>query len=258
VARRDKVARIAKRDKVCLAYVHGTEVAHSWHAAIMALVSYDVAHQQHVIGGGWLATKYGTGGIVQARNDTVEAFLTSTDSDWLFWVDTDMGFAPDSVDRLLEVANVPERRVVGGLCFMQREMGPDGMGGMQVTPLPTLFSWKETGNAVGFDVIRDYPRDQPFEVAATGSAFLLIHRSVFRDIEEQYGKVWYSPVRTEEGGWISEDLSFCIRCQALEIPIWAHTGVKTTHLKQLWLDERIYDRIEELQPVKTPPAPEAA
>jgi hypothetical protein len=250
VARRDRVAARVKRDKVCLAYVHGTEVAHSWHSALMALVSYDVAHNQHVIGGGWLATKYGTGGIVQARNDTVEAFLTSTDSDWLFWVDTDMGFSPDSVDRLLEVAQVPERRVVGGLCFMQREMGPDGMGGMQVQPMPTVFKWKVKDDQAGFDVIKDYPRDQLVEVAATGSAFLLIHRSVFSEIEAAYGKTWYSPVRSGEDQktWISEDLSFCMRCAALDIPIHVHTGVKTTHLKQLWLDERIYDRLEELKP----------
>jgi hypothetical protein len=30
----------------------------------------------------------------------------------------------------------------------------------------------------------------------------------------------------------------------MSIPVHIDTGVKTTHLKQLWLDERIYDRLE--------------
>lgn len=235
-----------------MAYVHGLEVAHSWHASLMALVAWDVAHGQHVIGGGWLATKYGTGGIVQARNDTAHGFLTQTDSDWLFWVDTDMGFAPDSVDRLLEVADPVERPVVGGLAFMMREMGPDGAGGMQVQPMPTLFGWKNVGDVSGFDVMRDYPRDEVVPVAGTGSAFLLIHRSVLEAIEAQYGRSWYSPVNND-GNWLSEDLSFCMRCHAVDKPIYVHTGVKTSHLKSLWLDERVYDRMRPLTPA-TPAA----
>lgn len=243
-----------RTDKVCLAYVHGLEVAHSWHSSLMALVSWDVSHRQHVIGGGWLATKYGTGGIVQARNDTVAGFLTQTDSDWLFWVDTDMGFAPDSVDRLLDVADPTERPIVGGLAFMMREVGPDGAGGMQVQPMPTLFGWKRTEELAGFDVMRDYPRDELVPVAGTGSAFLLIHRNVFTTIEAAYGTTWYSPVKSvnNDNSWLSEDLSFCMRAQACELPIHVHTGIKTTHLKSLWLDERIYDRLEPLVPANAP------
>jgi hypothetical protein len=234
-----------RTDKVCLAYVHGLEVAHSWHQSVMALVSWDISHAQHVIGGGWLATKYGTGGIVQARNDTVTSFLNNTDSDWLLWIDTDMGFAPDSVDKLIAAADPKTSPVVGGLCFMQREVGPDGTGGMIVQPLPTLFEWTTVGEAHGFGVIRDYPRDTVMEVAATGSAFILIHRSALEQVEAKYGKSWYSPVYNDSAGmWISEDLSLCTRLAAIDIPVHVHTGVKTTHLKQLWLDERIYDRLD--------------
>lgn len=236
------------RGSVTLAYVHGTDVTYSWHQSVMALVAYDVAHHQHVIGGGWLATKYGTGGIVQARNDTVRQFLHHTDSDWLFWVDTDMGFAADSVDRLLEVAHPTRAPLVGGLCYMNRELGPDGYGGMIVQPMPTIFQWAEVttdaGTATGFSTMRDYPRDSLVQVAATGSAFVLIHRSLLEQVEQSYGACWYSPVYNDSAGvWLSEDLSLCARAGALEIPMYVHTGVKTTHHKHLWLDERLYDRI---------------
>ena len=163
------------------------------------------------------------------------------------WVDTDMGFMPDSIDRLLDAADPVERPVVGGLAFMMCEVGPDGMAGMQVQPMPTLFQWANVQGVTGFQVVQDYPRDQLVNVAATGSAFVLIHRSAFERVAEQYGRSWYSPVFNESANmWISEDLSFCTRLGALDIPVHVHTGVKTTHLKPLWLDERIADRLERI------------
>lgn len=234
-------------DKVCIAYVHGLEVAYSFHQSIMGLIAYDVAHHQRVIGGGWMAVKYGTGGIVQARNDASRQFLDGTDSDWMMWIDTDMGFMPDSIDRLLAAAHPTERPVVGGLCFMNREVGLDGLGGRVIQPMPTIFQWAKVGDAEGFSTVIDYPRDQVIPAAATGSAFILIHRSAFEAVRDTYGPTWYSPVFNESAQmWISEDLSFCTRLGALEIPIHIHTGVKTNHLKHVWLDETVFDRMERI------------
>lgn len=235
-------------DKVCIAYVHGQEVAHSWHQSLMATIAHDVAHNQRIIGGGWLATRYGTGGIVQARNDTVRQFVHhGGDVEWLMWLDTDMGFEADAIDRLFEVADPETAPIVGGLCFAMREVGVDGVGGMLVQPAPTVFDWILEGDVTGYTTVLDYPRDQFFQCAATGSAFILIHKSAFVKIAAEYGESWYSPVRNPTSGhWISEDLAFCMRANALEIPIHIHSGVKTTHLKHVWLDERLNDRLEHL------------
>jgi hypothetical protein len=132
---------------------------------------------------------------------------------------------------------------------MMREVGPDGVGGMLVQPAPTIFDWmtNDEQGVAGYTVVRDYPRDQLIQCAATGSAFILIHKSVFQKIEAEYGQGWYSPVRNSTSGqWISEDLAFCMRANALELPVHVHTGIKTTHLKQVWLDERLNDRLEYL------------
>jgi len=236
---------MTNRDKVCIAYVHSLEVAHSWHQSLMALIAYDVANSQRVIGGGWLATKYGTGGIVQARNDTTRQFVHEMpDVDWLMWVDTDMGFEANAVDRLMDAADPETAPIMGGLCFMNREVGVDGVGGYLVQPAPTIFDWYDDGERRGFTVRREYERDSVLTCAGTGSAFVLIHKSVFQRIEAEYGQAWYSPVRNPTtDSWISEDLSMCARANALEIPVHVHTGVKTTHLKHMWLDERLFDRM---------------
>jgi hypothetical protein len=239
---------MTNRDKVCIAYVHGLEVAHSWHQSLMALIAYDVANSQRVIGGGWLATKYGTGGIVQARNDTTRQFVHEMpDVDWLMWVDTDMGFQANAVDRLMDAADPDSAPIMGGLCFMNREVEVDGVGGYLVQPAPTIFDWYDDGERRGFTVRREYERDSVLTCAGTGSAFVLIHKSVFQRIEAEYGQAWYSPVRNPTtDSWISEDLSMCARANALEIPVHVHTGVKTTHLKHMWLDERLFDRMADV------------
>ena len=237
------------KSKVALAYVHSAEVTHSWHQSMMAMVAHDVAHDQRLIGGGWLATKYGTGGIVAARNDTVRQFVDDMPHcEWLLWIDTDMGFEAKALDDLLAVADPKTAPIVGGLCFMMREVGMDGVGGYLVQPAPTIFQWADYDGVKGFNVEHDYPRDTMHQVAATGSAFILIHKSAFKKVEENYGRSWYSPVFNESAKqWISEDLSFCMRASACELPIHVHTGVKTTHYKSLWLDERVADRLARIE-----------
>lgn len=225
-------------DAVVLAYVHDAEVAYSWHHSVVNLLGYDISAHQHVVRGGWLAVRYGTGGIVDARNQAVEQFLAG-DADWLFWIDTDMGFAPDTVDQLLAAADRVERPVVGGLCFAQREYAPDGAGGFRCTAVPTLYRWEEREDGVaGFAPWLDYPADQVVPVDATGSACLLIHRSAL----EAAGAQPYSRMANPTTGQlISEDLAFCARLAAKGVPVHVHTGVRTTHLKHVWLAEGDYD-----------------
>lgn len=150
-----------------------------------------------------------------------------------------MGFSADSLDRLLKVADPIERPVVGALCFVAKETESDGMGGMIVKPLPTIFTW----NGEGFYFEQNYQNDQLVNVDATGSAFILIHRTVFEKVHEKYGENWYSHVTLPpNNNSLGEDISFCLKLKELSIPIFVDTGIKTTHLKNIWLDEKIFNQ----------------
>lgn len=225
-------------DAVTVAYVHSTEVAHSWHSCYVNLLGHDLTSQQRILRGGFLAMRCGTGGIVAARNEAVQQFVDG-DTDWLWWIDTDMGFAPDTVDRLMASADPVERPVVGALAFSQREVELDGMGGYRCEPCPTLFRWAEVADGrSGFTAWTDYPSNQLVQVAGTGAACILIHRTVFEKVAAEHGSNWYSRmVNPSTGQLISEDLSFCARVAAAGIPVHVDTGVKTSHLKPIWLAE---------------------
>ena len=227
---------------VTVAYVHSRDVAASFLHCMIELIGWDIGHEQRVMRGGYVAWKCGTDGLADARNKVVKAFLAEHQAEWLFWIDTDMGFAPDTIDRLFEVADPVERPLVGALAFTQREEKSDGMGGWRCLASPTIFDWKVLPDgAMGFSVRWDYPPDTLTRVAGTGAACVLVHRGVFERIEAEYGEHWYDRVpNTTMGQIVSEDLSMCLRAGALDIPMHVHTGVKTSHQKLLWLAEDDY------------------
>jgi len=232
-------------DAVTVAYVHPNDVTTSWHQSLLNLIGHDLGNECRVGRGGWLAMRcYGSDGIPAARNKAVEQFLSEKDADWLFWIDTDMGFEPDTVDRLLEVADPVERPIVGGLCFAQKQTDPDGMGGWRTALAPTIYDWTtiETTGETGFLSRREYPVNTLVRCAGTGSACILIHRSVFERLAESGKGDWYDriPNPTANGRLLGEDLSFCLRAGAAGIPVCVHTGVRTTHFKPAWLGEEDY------------------
>lgn len=223
-----------------VAYAHpATEIQHSFSVSLMSLANYDAAHHQRVVASaGPLQMRCGTGGLVDARNKMVRYFLDDAADEWLWMVDTDMGFAADTVDRLVEAADPDERPVVGALCFGLKMGGPDGYGGFETSPFPTIFGWGQVADgSQGFRVADDYPRNTLIQVAGTGAACLLIHRTAAEKVRAEHGDSWFDPVRYANGSFVSEDLSFCYRLGSQSIPIYVHTGVKTTHAKTVWVGE---------------------
>lgn len=227
---------------VQIAYCHSSRVSHSWHTSMMNLIAYDKSLGLNVISSmPFSVSCSGPNSLVEGRNMAVTHFLDKTDHEWLFFVDTDMGFQPNALDQLLLAAHPVERPVVGGLCFAMKHMGPDGRGGFRVMPIPTLFMWaKNEGQGIGFANRFIYPPDSIVQVAGTGAAFLLIHRSVLEKIRADHGDTWFNFVQYGDGVQVSEDLSFCYRVGEAGYPIFVDTSVKVTHHKEMWLGENDY------------------
>lgn len=212
------------------------------------LCLHDAMTSQRIIrpGGKELRHLTGTGGIVTARNKVAASFLDDTDGEWLWFVDSDMGFAPDTVDRLVASADPVSRRVVGGLCFAQKDAGTGEHRAQRYVITPTIYRWVERDDDVGFLPVEVYERDSLQRVGATGCACILIHRGVLHKIREQHGPVWFDPITHPGKGksrTFSEDLSFCVRAAAAGEDLYVDTSVKTCHEKGgIFLDEYAYDR----------------
>lgn len=217
--------------------------SHCFGQSLIDLYLCDSVGSRRIIPNGMQLRQWaGAGGIVAGRNKIVAQFLDATECEWLFMVDSDMGFGPTTVDQLLAAADPVDRPVVGGLCFALRKDQPGEFYGQKYVVVPTCFEYVDTETEVGFRSMVDYPRDAVFPVAGTGAACMVIHRTALEALRVLSGDHWYDPIAT-----YSEDLSFCVRLAAADIPIFVDSGVRTTHDKAgVFLDEDEFDRCRAL------------
>lgn len=214
--------------------------------SLKELLFFDSQHRQRIVSHpfGQLGNEVGSGGIVAGRNRIAEVFLDRSDADWLFMVDSDMGFAPDTVERLIESAHAVDRPVVGALCFAHKSDGAASFFGTRYRATPTVYDFYEDDERIGFVPRLDYERDTLQLSAATGAACVLIHRFALEAVRDKYGDEWFDTIRHPKapGGTFSEDMSFCVRVAGCDLPMYVDTGVKTTHDKGgVFLDEEFYD-----------------
>lgn len=196
--------------------------------------------------GQWIRKVAGTMGVAAGRNEIVAKFL-DTRAEWLFMVDTDMGFAPDTVDRLVASAVSNRALVLGALAFalkLDTDMAPAPFHGQRFRIQPTLYTYHQLGNGeCGFRSVARYQRDAFQQVSGTGAACLLMHRDALAKV----GAEPFTPLAIPGAGgngtsrMFSEDLSFCVRLAAAGIGVAVDTSVKTTHEKGgIYLDETAY------------------
>ena len=214
---------------VCVAWLYNPEhgVRGQFCSSLMNLLAFDAMNDGLIIpGGGQMAVQSGAN-VTQGRNDCVEKFLTETDDEWLWIVDSDMTFEPHALAQLIEHADPVERPIVGGLCFGRR-------GG---NVFPTLFTFGEDQILL----VAEYPDNTMLKVGATGAAFLLVHRSVLEKMEANYPMPWpWFAQEIVDGRPRGEDITFCARAGELGFPIFVHTGVKVGHIKDHELSEDLY------------------
>jgi GT2 family glycosyltransferase len=199
-----------------------------------------------------ISKKSGSGWIANARNWVTEEFLKS-DSQWLMFIDADMGFAPYALTRMLSVAKSQGfKPIVGGLCFSlsTTDWDPE-TNGETFECYPTIGIWNrnDKGEILGYRYVMEYDKDAVLKVDSSGAAMLLIHRSVF----EKIGTAgWWTPLEIpndapglEDRSFFSEDVSFFIRLAEAGIDFWLDTGTRTSHDKHgIHVTEKTWDAQE--------------
>ena len=170
--------------------------------------------------------------VYDARNQLTKYVLDKGCYDFVLWLDSDMTFTPDLLDRLME--DIEGRQAVTGLCFGRRppfkpciykkldvEQTATPSGPML---MPTCENWF------------DYPRDQIFEVQACGFACVLMRTEVLEKMLV-YG-VPFFPV-----GGLGEDLTFCWRARKQDIHFHCDSRLKIGHIMRISVDEKFRDQL---------------
>lgn len=228
-----------------LAYLHAGEVAESFHRSVVQLVQYDAAHNRRLVG--MIPEQCGAGRIIEGRNDAVVGFLTRTAAEWLVFIDSDMGFDPDMIDRLIDAADPHQRPFVGALAFGQRPGGRGLASSSHSEQFPTIYRWVEGPRSAGVAPVLDYRRGAVVECDATGAACFVVHRNLLIAMANEFPgpRSWFDEHRYK-GSIFGEDITFCLRVKALEVPIFVHTGVQTSHRKATFLTEQTQPALDQI------------
>ncbi len=230
-------------DTVTIGYIHPGNLTEPFVACVDRVRNYDMELRRHRPG--VIAKACYSGQLAYARNLVVEEFLNS-ESDWLWLADDDMGFPEWGLARMLNSAYVDGfKPIIGGLTFAQRAVDLDVDTLAETYELfPVMGDWNrdDTGQITGYRNYETYDKNALIQVEMTGAAMLLIHRSA----AEHIGGDWFTPIPTPANAglkarFFSEDTSFCLRCTEHDLPIWVDTGMPTSHRKNVFLTEQLFD-----------------
>lgn len=174
------------------------------------------------------ACAFQIGSLVYESRNSLAKKAIEIEADYVLWLDSDMKFAPDIMQRLMGDITEKGCDLVSGLYFRR------------VFPYtPVLFEElgdPEKDSNVHFKDYDEYPENSLFPIAGAGFGCLLHKADILLDSFAKYGTC-FDPM----DGY-GEDLSFCIRAKNLGYNLFCDSTVKCGHVGSLTITEDFWKR----------------
>jgi hypothetical protein len=170
--------------------------------------------------------------VSNQRNKAVRGFLEEQDEEWLWFVDGDQVFAPDTLHKLAVTAHRNDIKIMGAVIPIITTAGLIGN-------CFTVDEDEATTHVIVDPLNEKLGEPGPKEFAATGCGCLLIHRDVLesmhKDEGDHLGYFYEDRPRAADGErrWTGEDVSFCLRARKLGFTVVVDTSVHVGHHKDV-------------------------
>lgn len=194
---------------VAIGYIHYGQVTEPFMSCMLDMVITEERSTRNI------ATVFSVAGayIPENRNRVVSQFLKEG-HEWLLFLDVDVKFPPDLVQKLLVHADPVNAPIVAGLYFSK--MGTDG----KWWPL-----WLHQEGDNEYAICKQFP-DELTPLTAAGTGCMIIHRSVLFRMKMESTDPWpwfgHDIVEKPDGSKVraGEDITFCKRARALGFKIF--------------------------------------
>lgn len=221
------------QDRVVVAYVHPAEIPVAFHSSLFGMVLRDRATSRRIVN---VRGENSSANITNARNRLTRRFLEEDAAEWLVWIDADMQFDPDLVDRLLDSAHDVSAPVVGALCF--------GIDCGRVFTTMYQFVTDEAGVTTTLRM-EAFPDRGKVQVGATGAACFIVHRRVLEAVAALPGTdpafPWFQETSLH-GNPVGEDVTFFLRVGGADFPVYVDCGIRVGHQKSIIVDAEMFLR----------------
>lgn len=162
--------------------------------------------------------------IYDSRNClAIEAL--KAEADYVLWLDSDMAFEGDILDRLMKTLHEYDADMVSGLYF--RRVPP-----YSPVVFPRFIVNEGRGLASWVDFDGELKGVQ--EVDAVGFGCVLMKTEVLKKVHEKYDD-FFSPI-----GKVGEDLSFCWRAKQCNCKLMVDCDVRLGHLGTIMITDEFY------------------
>lgn len=164
------------------------------------------------------------GSLIYAARNELAALAIQNEFDYVLWLDSDMVFPPDTLERLMVTMREHDLDIVTGLYF--RRVPPYS---------PVLFDRLEyeTANVTSWSEFESIPPTL-FEVGGCGFGCVLMKTDVFLDVQAKFGNM-FAPI-----GNNGEDVAFCIRARECGFKIFCDPTVICGHVGYSVVDDQFF------------------
>ncbi|MBR2653961.1 MAG: hypothetical protein IKD59_05330 [Lachnospiraceae bacterium] len=160
--------------------------------------------------------------IYNARN-YLATMAIKNEIDYVLWLDSDMTFPPDLLQRLYEDRDKGD--IITGIYY--RRVAPYR---------PVLFDHLVITDDGGCEWtnLDEYPEGL-FEIEGCGFGCVFMPTNIFMDVANKFGNM-FSPI-----GGVGEDLSFCWRARQCGYNIVADSSIQCGHVGHYTVDKQFYE-----------------
>ena len=163
------------------------------------------------------------GSLIYTSRNNLAQMAIQMDVDYVFWLDSDMVFEPDTLIRMMDTLQKNEYDILTGLYFRR------------VPPYtPVLFDKLDIRrNICSWTEFHEIP-DHPFEVRGCGFGCVLMKSEIFLDVQSKHGNM-FAPISNN-----GEDIAFCWRARDCGFKIYCDPSVICGHVSHSIVDEKFY------------------
>lgn len=153
--------------------------------------------------------------VYNARNNLARQAIKA-EADWILWLDSDMVFAPDFLQRMLKICEENKIDFLTALCFRRKP-----------PYTPCLFDKLEKlpdDKGAAYTTLMSIP-DGRFQVGGCGFAGVLMSTEVVLSVSAKFGGRMFDPLPG-----FGEDVSFCWRARQCGYDIWCDSSIEMGHV----------------------------
>lgn len=166
--------------------------------------------------------------VYNARNNLARQAIKS-EADWVLWLDSDMVFGPDLLQRMLKVCQENDIDFLTSICFRRKP-----------PYTPCLFDKLErTERGASYTALLSVPEGR-FKVGGCGFAGVLMSTDVLLSVASKFEGRMFEPING-----FGEDVAFCWRARQCGYDIWCDSDIELGHVGNFVVTRSIFEAYNE-------------